>query len=678
MQEQNRVVVPTQLFDVYRSCNQTGEKMFRDTLNEQQLQVLTNFTKVFGWKVFKHLALNNITTPILYCEKCGRQLSQNAVIRGDRLCRYCQDINPSNRVPQPSNFQCVQREIQIPQPIIQLIKQYTSASLIAQLAKTQYVNWFIINNVTVKTTCWAVNQGLTVIKPIYCPVCGKQLTENQYTAGTRYCSVRCSRIAEKVPEPDRNNVFDKTVTIPLIFFDFYKQSLNESIQKTHAIVFQKLLRHNHYENWLVDNNVTLLLLTQTIKDGKKTIDPVHCAHCGKLLTIGALENRSRHCSRQCVGDDPNVAEKKRQTTLRRYNANHYTQTAQYHRDVKSKKYDSFVQQLHENRITLLQTRDQFIDETTYHFKCDVCGKQWTQDTHYLQNIHCPDCVSKPYSIKELELHDLIKSIYSGEIVTNDRSILNGKELDVYLPELKIAFEFNGNYYHSTVFDRIDLRYHQRKTIECEKRGIRLIHVFEYEWDNKRKQVEDLIRNVLCPKRRLYARRCTITSITSEQYKNFLLANHFDGAVGSSIRLALWHHDLIVAVIGFGKARFSDTDQLELHRYCTRVGYQVIGGLSKLIKHSGVQSFFSYVDYSHFDGQGYERIGCKKVGLTKPGYVYAKGPMVLSRFETQKHKLIDLIDDYDPNLSEVRNMAKHNYYQVFDCGNLKFEWNRNEQ
>ena len=53
MQEQNRVVVPTQLFDVYRSCNQTGEKMFRDTLNEQQLQVLTNFTKVFDCGAYR-------------------------------------------------------------------------------------------------------------------------------------------------------------------------------------------------------------------------------------------------------------------------------------------------------------------------------------------------------------------------------------------------------------------------------------------------------------------------------------------------------------------------------------------------------------------------------------------------------------------------------------------------
>ena len=52
------------------------------------------------------------------------------------------------------------------------------------------------------------------------------------------------------------------------------------------------------------------------------------------------------------------------------------------------------------------------------------------------SMHCVD----GHLVAMLEY---IKSIYSGCIIKNDRSVLSGKELDIYLPELNIAFEFNG-------------------------------------------------------------------------------------------------------------------------------------------------------------------------------------------------------------------------------------------
>ena len=49
--------------------------------------------------------------------------------------------------------------------------------------------------------------------------------------------------------------------------------------------------------------------------------------------------------------------------------------------------------------------------------------------------------------KQKNIFDYIKSIYSGDIIENDKSILDGLEIDIYLPELKIGFEFNGDYWH---------------------------------------------------------------------------------------------------------------------------------------------------------------------------------------------------------------------------------------
>lgn len=83
------------------------------------------------------------------------------------------------------------------------------------------------------------------------------------------------------------------------------------------------------------------------------------------------------------------------------------------------------------------------------------------------------------SKNEAELHAWLKSIYTGEIQLNSKIPNTLLELDFYLPEKKLAIEFNGNYWHSTRFK--DKDYHLKKTQLCQDLGITLIHIFEFEW-----------------------------------------------------------------------------------------------------------------------------------------------------------------------------------------------------
>lgn len=79
--------------------------------------------------------------------------------------------------------------------------------------------------------------------------------------------------------------------------------------------------------------------------------------------------------------------------------------------------------------------------------------------------------------------------YQINIIKNDRTTI-GLELDIYIPEKKLAIEFNGDYWHSVKFK--DKNYHLKKTEECEKLGIRLIHIWESEWLNSRKYIEYIL------------------------------------------------------------------------------------------------------------------------------------------------------------------------------------------
>lgn len=84
------------------------------------------------------------------------------------------------------------------------------------------------------------------------------------------------------------------------------------------------------------------------------------------------------------------------------------------------------------------------------------------------------------SAGERSILEYVISIYHGEIWTNNSKILkNNMELDIVLPEINIAIEYNGLYWHSTKYRTAS--YHIDKLKECGQLGLKLLHIFEDEW-----------------------------------------------------------------------------------------------------------------------------------------------------------------------------------------------------
>lgn len=104
---------------------------------------------------------------------------------------------------------------------------------------------------------------------------------------------------------------------------------------------------------------------------------------------------------------------------------------------------------------------------------------------------CNSCyTSYSTSSYEQEIADYISAFYSGECIRNDRSILNGKELDLYYPEKKIAVEFNGDYWHSESYKPKD--YHYNKFIKCKDLSIILVSIFESNWINSELSIKQYL------------------------------------------------------------------------------------------------------------------------------------------------------------------------------------------
>lgn len=82
------------------------------------------------------------------------------------------------------------------------------------------------------------------------------------------------------------------------------------------------------------------------------------------------------------------------------------------------------------------------------------------------------------SAQEQEIRQFI--LDNGLECKKNRSILNGKELDIFIPSKNLAIEFNGNKFHTEWFGGKTRQYHLQKTKMCNEKGIRLIHIFEDE------------------------------------------------------------------------------------------------------------------------------------------------------------------------------------------------------
>ena len=255
----------------------------------------------------------------------------------------------------------------------------------------------------------------------------------------------------------------------------------------------------------------------------------------------------------------------------------------------------------------------------------------TQETKRLG--FCKKC-SYHTSKEETEIYNFLLSLglQKEDIQQNTRSILKDgrstKELDFYLPKYNLAIEYNGSYYHSE--ERKPKDYHLEKFKSCEGLGIRLISIFEMDWNNAKEKLQNLIRYSILPKQRVYARQCTIEEISEYKAFEFYDTYHIQNKSPlSKINLGLFYNNELLAVMGFGSSSFHNRQQnegdYELHRFAVKTGYTIIGGASKLLKHFEKEYdpkfLLSYSWNDWFSGEMYSKLGFILDRFVPPDYYW---------------------------------------------------------
>ena len=284
------------------------------------------------------------------------------------------------------------------------------------------------------------------------------------------------------------------------------------------------------------------------------------------------------------------------------------------------------------------------------------------------------------------IENKINKIFNFIFKEKDRSVIKPFELDLFSKNHKIAIEYDGLLWHSfgkstyprfNNYNEIDKNYHLRKTELCETQGIQLLHIFEDEWLNetKRKIWISVIKSKLgIIKDKIYARKCIIKEIDTKIAKKFLNENHLQGYVNSSIKLGLYYDNNLVSVMTIGKSRYSKKYQYELLRFANKINTSVIGAFSKLLKYFerkyNPKNIISYANRRWSNGNVYEVNRFSLVNISGPNYFYFKPDegILQSRVKFQKHKLKNLLENYDPKKTELQNMIDNGYRIMYDCGN----------
>lgn len=267
-------------------------------------------------------------------------------------------------------------------------------------------------------------------------------------------------------------------------------------------------------------------------------------------------------------------------------------------------------------------------------------------------------------------------LYEHQIQYSFERRIENHSYDICIEYARILIEIDPTYTHSPVKNHWGIArestYHKTKSDIAISNGYRCIHVFD--WDDWSK-----ILNMLIPTKPIYARNCKLYKLNLEPTNEFLSKYHIQGTCkGQLLNVGLLYNDELVEVMTFGKPRYSTKHKIELLRLCTKPGYQVIGGASKLFNWAvstyELQNIISYCDLSKFSGDVYEKLGMKHIRDSAPQEIWSKGTKRITANLLRQRGYDQLFHtNYGKGTSNEDLMLENGWLPIYDCGQAVYEF-----
>ncbi|RYF13632.1 MAG: hypothetical protein EOO77_15230 [Oxalobacteraceae bacterium] len=327
----------------------------------------------------------------------------------------------------------------------------------------------------------------------------------------------------------------------------------------------------------------------------------------------------------------------------------------------------------ETSIAILADKQQLSDLLD-HMSLNRAASSLGIDTSTLARYRDNHGIAPSVSSYEIEIGDFLKE-HSINYIHNKRGTA-GVSLDFYLPEHKTAIEFNGLYWHSSKFrDRL---YHREKYQACGSAGISLIMINEDEWNLRGDAWRSRLINILGrSKKGAPARKMDLRPIDQAAVSAFCDLHHIQGATSTIIYgLGAYDGEALAGVMAFSRQR--GTSAVELIRFCTD-GDNHAGLFSKMFKRALTDNdwdeVISFADLRHSAGHVYRKNGFDLLAEIAPDYRYVVRNRTFHKSTFTKTAIRRRFPELDPSLTERQAMEQLDIPRIYDCGKLKFRWQR---
>jgi hypothetical protein len=267
----------------------------------------------------------------------------------------------------------------------------------------------------------------------------------------------------------------------------------------------------------------------------------------------------------------------------------------------------------------------------------------------------------------------VRSFIEHELkVSTETGYIGGaspKQLDIIIKDKNIAIEYNGSYWHSEANPHMYKNYHLDKMNSCSNKELKLIQIFDFEWDNRKEQVKSFLRSSLgCNEIKLNARDLEIVQLNKTESDEFLNRFHILGTTRHIKAYGFKLNGEIQALVTVGKHHRNNTE-IVLSRYCGRENVTIRGGLSKLTKAilNEYPVISTWIDLRYSDGKSWIDSGWELINRLPPDYFYynIKTNKIVSKQSRKKNKV-----NTPSDITEHEHALKDGLVRIYDCGKLK--------
>lgn len=381
--------------------------------------------------------------------------------------------------------------------------------------------------------------------------------------------------------------------------------------------------------------------------------------------------------------DPDFRDQCVSMSLARHGTKYFAQSDEIKAKIRNHFIDRFgvanpsLRHLHDSTIDLLTNPEELValvNESTVPAVAQELGVNSTTIYNRLNDAGIKWESPSGFSTAEIQIQKLIDSL-GISYIANDRTLIKPKEVDIYIPEYRLAIEYHGIYWHaeqqlSKSMPLADAKqYHLLKHDQCASKGVQLFQIFENEWTEPKTRAiwESKLRLRLGQiKNKYFARKCTIDDIDSNTFDDFCDEHHLQGVKQCGIRKGLFYKGELLAVAGWKRR---DSVTVELERLAFKKDTVVIGGASKLLSKVKDKTV-SFADKRISDATVYDKTGFHVESHQPPSYKYLIGDKLYNKQRFRHKKLKAVLPNYDPLLTEYQNMAAHGYDRVWNAGLIK--------